>query len=312
MIDPTCRKELQGLASRPVLFDEPMARHASMGVGGPVDGFVRPADREELKGIVTFLREREIVFLPVGNCSNLIVRDGGFRGVLLSLEGLHRCGTAEESTDGAIIGVEAGVPLSRAVEFAAGEGLSGLEFCAGIPGSIGGGIKMNAGAWGKELKDVVTSIAVLNGQGCERSMPRDELAFEYRNLPLTEGSIILGAEIRLQRDLPREIRARVREYLGRRRDRHPLEYRSAGSIFKNPRDNPAGRLIEAAGLKGFTIGGAKISEKHANFIVNMGDACARDVTDLIERVQRRIYDEQGVVLQPEVKIIGDEGFQTDH
>lgn len=306
MIEPAWKKELRDIASGPVLFDEPMERHASMGVGGIVDGLIFPAHREELKGVVDLLRTREVPYIPVGNCSNLIVRDGGFRGVLLSLEGLHRCGTVDDSTDGAVLRVEAGLSLSRAVEYAAGEGLAGLEFCAGIPGSIGGGVKMNAGAWGRELKDVVSSITVLNGQGRERPMGREELAFEYRNLPLTEGTVILEADIRLQRDLPREIRQRVREYLARRRERHPLEYRSAGSVFKNPKEMPAGRLIEEAGLKGLSIGGAKISDKHANFIVNTGSARAGDVTDLIETVQRIVYERKGVRLQPEVKIIGDE------
>ncbi len=180
-----------------------------------------------------------------------------------------------------------------------------MEFCAGIPGSVGGAVRMNAGAYGGEIKDIVESVSLLDASGVIRAAAREELRFAYRNLDLPAETIIIGAAFRLRRGNGEKIAGRVREIIGMRREKHPLEFRNAGSVFKNPRDCPAGRLIEEAGLKGIRIGDAQVSEKHGNFIVNRGQATAEEILRLIALIQRRVFERTGNTLETEVKIIGE-------
>ena len=298
---------LSAIVAGKVLFDEPMSAHTSMGVGGRADALVFPDTDEELGNLVTFLRKEGIAFLPVGNGTNLIVRDGGYRGALVSLERLRKIEIARVEESGDVLAhAQAGVSCAGLVDFALRESLTGIEFCAGIPGSVGGGVRMNAGAWGREVKDVISSVTILDAGGRIEEIARKDLLFEYRNLDLPPGAIITGATFRLATGDRTAIRERISEIMAKRRERHPLTVRSAGSVFKNPPGNTAGKMIEEAGLKGLRIGGAEISEKHANFIVNRGGATAADVIALIDEVRKRILDARGILLEPELKIIGDE------
>ncbi len=303
--DEPWRGELRARMAGKILFDEPAEGHTSIGVGGTIDALCFPESEGELAPLVAFLRARGIPFLPVGNWTNLIVRGSGYRGVLISTTGLHSLKASDGEDGGVRLDAQAGLPLSELVNLAVREALTGMEFCAGIPGSVGGAVRMNAGAFGGEMKDVCLAVRLLDPQAEVRTAPRTELSFSYRNLDLPAESIIIGAAFSLRRGNGEEIARRVREIISLRRGKHPLEFRSAGSIFKNPREVPAGKLIEQAGLKGLRIGDAQVSEKHGNFIVNRGRATAEELLGLIELVQRRVYEATGHALEPEVRIIGE-------
>ncbi len=289
------------------LFDEPMSLHTSMGVGGKTDALVFPDNVEKLRGLVAILLEEKVPFIPVGKGTNLIVRDGGYRGVLISLDKLRKIEATDlDDKTGVAVYAEAGVSCSALVDFSVKESLTGLEFCAGIPGSVGGGVKMNAGAWGRELKDVVSSVCILEGNGDPRKIDKKSLRFSYRNLELSQGAIIFGVSFDLIRGEGDAISEKIKGFVASRKDRHPLNYRSAGSVFKNPPGYPAGRIIDEMGLKGMQKGGAQISEKHGNFIINMGGANASDIIALVDSIRKRVLDEKGIMLEPEIKIIGDD------
>jgi len=301
----TFRGELRQLLSGDILFDEPAERHTSIGVGGGIDALLFPEDERELSNVIGYLRRWEVPFLPVGNGTNLIVRDGGFRGALVSLARLRSLSLRDEGKGNVLLLVGAGCPLSELVSVAMQEALTGMEFCAGIPGSVGGAIRMNAGAYGGEIKDIVEFVHLLDASGETRTAARDELPFAYRTLDLPAETIIIGAAIRLRRGETEKIAERVREIIGMRTEKHPLEFRNAGSVFKNPRDCPAGRLIEEAGLKGIRIGDAQVSEQHANFIVNRGHATAADILRLVALIQQRVLEQTGRTLETEIQIIGE-------
>jgi len=304
--DREAREAIKKIVSGRIVFDEPMSCHTSMGVGGPVDLLVFPESIEELTGLVSHLAKNNIPFLPVGNCTNLIVRDGGFRGALISLKGLQKVNIQAGGGDTVFVSAEAGVLLSRIVDLSVRESLSGVEFCAGIPGSVGGGVKMNAGAYGRELKDIIKSVSLFNGKGEVREIPGEALPFEYRNLGIPEGTTIAGATLRLSRGRKGEIQKRISEILEERKGKHPLEYRNAGSVFKNIPGCPAGQIIDELGIKGTRVGDAQVSEKHGNFIVNLGNAMASDVISLIEIVRQRVMEKRGIALDAEVKIVGED------
>jgi len=291
-----------------VFLREPMKRHTSMGVGGAADCLVFPRDGEEVRKLVFLFIQEGIPFIPLGNGTNLIVREKGYRGVFLSLRDLE-CMTHRDEEDRAVLVAEAGVPLSRLVQFAVSLSLAGLEFCAGIPGTVGGAIGMNAGAWGGEIKDVLRSLCFLNGSAVIRSVDREHLTFRYRSLDLPGGSVILEGTFVLVREEERVVREKVAGFLEKRKQRHPLDQRSAGSIFRNPPEGPAGKWIEEAGLKGLQVGGAMVSGKHGNFIVNRGDAGAEDVISLMRLVRDRVLEKTGIFLEPEVKIVGEDGWE---
>ncbi len=303
--DEIFRRELRQRMSGEILFDEPAERHTSIGVGGPIDALLFPEDTIEIKEIVHFLRGRQVPFLPVGNWTNLIVRDGGFRGALISLARLSGLSLREKGKEGVLLLAGAGCPLSELTSLAVREALTGMEFCAGIPGSVGGAIRMNAGAYGGEIKDIIESAILLDTSGVTRSAVREELHFTYRNLDLPAETIIIGATFLLRRGDGKRIVEHVRKNIEIRREKHPLEFRNAGSIFKNPRDCPAGRLIDESGLRGARIGDAQISEKHGNFIVNRGRATAEEILRLIALVQQRVFERTGHALETEVKIVGE-------
>ncbi len=305
-VDEVFGRQVRQMISGEVFFNEPMDHHASLGVGGKADVFACPENERELVGLVGFLVERGIPFYPVGNCTNLVVRDGGYRGVLISLKRLQGLEIRTDSVEETLLYAEAGVSLARLTEFALQESLAGLEFCAGIPGTLGGALRMNAGAWGSEMKDIVSSVRLLAPGREIEEIPRSRLSFSYRNLDFSGGGVITTALLALRRGRRESIKARVEEITAERKKRHPLTFRSAGSVFKNPPGTPAGRLIEETGLKGLRIGDAVVSEQHGNFIVNTRAARADDVIALIEIVRRTVKEQRGIKLETEVVIIGDE------
>ena len=307
MRDRTLRNTLSEIVAGKVLVDEPMSRHTSMRVGGPVDALVFPGNLEELSGVFKILQSFQTPFVPIGNGTNLIVKDGGYRGVVISLKDIKSIRLTERGAAQVALYADAGIALSEIVLLAAERSLTGMEFCAGIPGSIGGAVKMNAGAYGTEIKDTIETVDLMNGSGEIRECKRDMLKFSYRNLDLPESAIITGASFLLNRGIKKQIQDRITEIMGMRKAKHPLEYHNAGSIFKNPKGGiPAGQIIDELGLKGTQIGGAKISQKHGNFIVNVSNAKAGDILTLIDMVKNKVRQYRGIDLETEVKIIGED------
>ena len=306
MISQDLREIIERIISGPVLFDEPMSNYTSMGVGGAADIFLSPVTIKDLQTCISCLSDNKIPFIPVGNCTNLIVRDGGYRGAVISVKGLETVEVSKEEGDSVFLRAETGAHLSKLLELSVRKSLTGMEFCAGIPGSVGGGVKMNAGAYGKELKDVIAFVSLINGEGIIKDVARNNLQFEYRNLIVAEGTVIVSAVFGLRKGSQANIRDRISDIMGMRKSKHPLAYRSAGSVFKNPPDEPAGKIIDEVGLRGYRIGDAMVSKIHGNFIVNLGKATAKDIMLLIDIIQERVLGERGIRLEPEIKIIGDE------
>ncbi len=295
------KKWASGLIKGKVLFDTPMRQFTSMRVGGPADCLFFPKGVNELKKVIRCAGRKKIPFLVLGKGTNLVVRDKGVCGWVINLtQGMKKI-----QMDGEVINAEAGLSLQRLVQFSIRKGLTGLEPFFGIPGTVGGGLAMNAGAWGAELKDVLLSVTLMKegGEIVERS--RSRLRFSYRGLVIPPSWIILKGRFQLKKGKKEEILERVRSYSELRKKKQPLDYPSAGSIFKNPDEGPAGKWIEEAGLKGFRIGRAMVSERHANFIINLGKAKAEEVIRLMEFVEKKVYEEKGISLEREVKVVGE-------
>lgn len=300
------QKELRGVVKGEVLIDAQACRYTSLAVGGRIDALVFPADKADLAAAVRFLKSRSVPFLPLGNGTNVIVTDRGYRGALLGLAALRRLAIAKRGETEVVLEAQAGAPLAEVVSLCIREGLTGMEFCAGIPGSVGGAVRMNAGAYGGQIQDVLKEAEVMEASGHVTVLARDELSFSYRNLDLPAETIIIGATFSLKPREPAAVADRVREIIALRRERHPLDLPNAGSIFKNLPGIPAGRLIDEANLKGVRIGNAKVSERHANFIVNLGGATASDVLALARLVRQRVLETTGKDLEMEVRIIGEQ------
>ncbi len=292
-----------------ILWDSPMSQFSTLKVGGPADAVITVTNSADLKKLVNWLRNNEISWWVVGRGSNILVPDSGLAGVIIILEGefsaIDKISTAENTAEGVLIRAGGGCLLSKLVSYCTSESLSGLEFAAGIPGSIGGSIVMNAGAWGSEIGSLVDSVMLMDNTGNIFSEPAKNLGFSYRKWSMPHHTIVLSATFSLKPGTRDDIKSACRKYQDLRRKKQPLAEPSAGSFFKNPPDDSAGRLIEATGLKGFTIGGAKISEKHANFIVNTGNASAADILNLMQLVQQQVYEQFGIKLEPEVHILGE-------
>lgn len=297
-------EELRGvLGSDAVRLEEPMKAHTSFRIGGPAELFLTPENAAQIAETIQILRRYEIPVFILGNGSNLLVRDKGIRGAVVQLSG--RMSALE--TDGTALYAEGGALLSAAVAKAAEAGLTGLEFASGIPGSIGGAVMMNAGAYGGEMKDVLESVDVLTQDLRRETLPVGQLGLSYRHSSLAErGDIVLGARFQLEQGDLQAIQARMAELAEQRREKQPLQYPSAGSTFKRPEGYFAGKLIQDAGLKGKTIGGAQVSEKHAGFLINTGSATAGEMLELIAFCQRTVEEKFGVRLETEVKIVGEE------
>lgn len=299
------REALRSVMKGKILIDEPLKDHTSMGVGGTAAALAYPLNGGELRALVDFLRTNSIPFCILGNGTNVIFGDGGFPGAVVAMEELSSLSLAEGTGPKGLLRAEAGAGLGNLVELACRNGLTGLEFCAGIPGTVGGALMMNAGAFGQTMSDCVVGITIIAPAGDISYPRRSQLEFSYRKLHLPEGAVIQEAEFALEKADEKAILARIRENLSWRRERHPLEYRSAGSIFKNPVGQPAGQIIDRLGLKGRKIGDAQVSRQHGNFIVNLGRARAEDVITLIEEVKKTVREATGIHLEEEVRIMGD-------
>jgi UDP-N-acetylmuramate dehydrogenase len=290
--------------------NEPLSKHTSFRIGGPADLFACPADREDLISLVRQIRKLNSPSFILGGGTNLLVRDGGFRGVVISLERLDTIRIEREyrSVGGnfAIMFAEAGAPLARLHVFSIEQGLTGLEYATGIPGTVGGAVRMNAGTSLGETGDIVESVSLITPDGEPVSRGREQMGFGYRTAKIPEGHIVADVRFVLRRGDKEKIRDTVQRQQEQRRERQPWGSPNAGSVFKNPHEMAAGKLIEEAKLKGRRVGDAQVSEKHANFIVNLGHATAKDVLDLMEIVKRTVLDTKGVRLEPEIKIVGED------
>lgn len=285
-----------------IKYNEPMKNHTSFKVGGPADILILPKTPHQVEAAVKLCRKYDIKFYIMGNGSNLIVKDGGYRGVIIKLTCLNNV-----SADGEYLIAEAGASLSFAAKEALKYSLKGMEFASGIPGTVGGAVTMNAGAYGPEIKDIIDHAIVMDMDGNEFKLNRDELELSYRHSIIqTNNYVVLEAVFKLEAGNYDEIKDRMDDLNRRRAEKQPLNYPSAGSTFKRPTGYFAGKLIEDAGLKGMINGGASISEKHAGFVINHDNATAKDVLGLITRVQKLIKEKFDVDLEPEVRIIGEE------
>ena len=296
-----------------ILYDEPMAAHTTMRVGGPADRMAVVQTEEELRETLISCTRQGIPCTVIGKGSNLLVGDAGYRGtVILTAGSLNGTEVVREETDTVLIGAKSGVVLMALSVFAAEQGLSGLEFASGIPGTVGGAVRMNAGAYGGEMRDVTAEVTLLGRDGTVRSVSGEEMRFSYRHSVLMEtGEIVLSARFRLRRGDRTEIRRTMDELLEKRRSKQPLEYPSAGSTWKRPEGYFAAKLIEEAGCKGLSVGDAQISEKHAGFLINKGHATAAQIRSLMREVERRVYESSGVRLTPEVELLGEWEEETE-
>ncbi|MEN8182653.1 MAG: UDP-N-acetylmuramate dehydrogenase [Myxococcota bacterium] len=302
MIGPAARAALEAALGERVRFHAPMSRHTSLRVGGPAEAFATPADRRELAALLGICAEHDLPHTLVGHGFNTLVLDGGVEGVVLQLSRFRRL---EERPGGRVL-AEAGVSHSQLTRFCSERGLSGLEFGAGIPGTVGGWLAMNAGIAEREIGDATCELEVMTPTGgAIRRLGRESLVFRYRGLRgLAPGSVILSGLLAVVPADASVVRTEVERLLAKRAATQPLHVPSCGSVFKNPPGDYAGRLIEAAGLKGERCGDAEISTLHANFIANRGRARATDVLALVERAQERVLRDLGVRLEPEVRMLG--------
>lgn len=287
--------------SEQVFCEEPMSRHTTFRTGGPADILVTPK-AEQIGEIIALCKKEQIPWTVIGNGSNLLVGDGGIRGVVLEI-GKQM---SEISIEGTKITAGAGAMLSAIASKAAAQELTGLEFASGIPGSLGGAVVMNAGAYGGEMKDVLTEVTVLTPEGMFLTLPVAELDLSYRHSIIPErGYLVVSAVLELHLGKAEEIRAVMEDLKEKRVSKQPLEYPSAGSTFKRPEGYFAGKLIQDAGLRGFQVGGAQVSEKHCGFVINRDQATSADICNLMEQVSEIVFEKFGVHLEAEVKKIGE-------
>ena len=285
-----------------ILTEEPMSRHTTFRIGGEAACFIRISSEEQLRKLIPYFENVGVEYFVLGKGSNLLVGDKGYPGVILQISDACQQIEAEENR----LQVQAGAALSKVALFAMERGLEGLEFAAGIPGTVGGGVVMNAGAYGGEMKQVVESVRVLSSEGEILTLDNDTMEFGYRTSIIRNRNFtVLSVTFRLREGNREEIRARIEDFQKRRMEKQPLNYPSAGSTFKRPEGYFAGKLIMDAGLRGFQIGDARVSDKHCGFVVNVGKATARDVTDVIEEVQERVRERFGVSLEREVIYLGE-------
>lgn len=294
--------ELQNVMGGSGIFmEEPMKKHTTFRVGGPADVLVQP-DETALAAILVLCRQYHVSYSFIGNGSNLLVGDKGIRGVVIEMT--DPMGNIE--VDGTKITAQAGAMLSKIANTAASNGLGGMEFAAGIPGSVGGAVVMNAGAYGGEMKDIIERVYVLDENGAQLELDRDALDLGYRHSCIPEKKyIVTKVVLELVPRNEAEIRSEMKELNEKRAEKQPLQYPSAGSTFKRPEGYFAGKLIMDAGLRGYQVGGAQVSEKHCGFVINKGDATAADICQLMQDVADKVQAQFGVVLEPEVKMIGE-------
>lgn len=291
------------LAPDQIKTDEDMGRHTTFRTGGTADYYVEPGNKSELAAVLRLCRLEDMPYYIVGNGSNLLVSDRGYHGVIVAMG--HRA-WSDIRVEGTRIRAGAGALLSAIAKHALKASLTGLEFAAGIPGTLGGAVVMNAGAYGSEMKNVLASVTVLTTEGGAMTIGAPDLELGYRtSCILKKGYVVLEAELELDNGSQEKIRAAMDDLASQRKSKQPLEYPSAGSTFKRPEGYFAGKLIQDAGLRGFMVGGAQISEKHCGFVINRDHATAADVMNLCREVQRRVYETAGVRMEMEVKTLGE-------
>ncbi len=284
-----------------IRIDEPMNKYTTFKIGGPADILIKPTTKEELVSIVEICNEEGAPYYIIGNGSNLLVSDDGYRGVIIQLYKEFQEITLEEN----VIYAQSGALLSKIATTASKNNLAGMEFAHGIPGTLGGAVTMNAGAYGGEMKDIIVSCDVMTREGEIFTLSKDELELGYRTSIIAKKDyIVIGASLKLQSGNIQDILDNMKDYAGRRKDKQPLDKPSAGSTFKRPEGHFAGKLIMDSDLRGFQVGGARVSDKHCGFVVNEGNATAKDVINLIEEVTKVVDKKYGIVLEPEVKMLG--------
>ena len=292
----------QYVAPQDIFEKEPMSRHTTFRVGGEADALLKIRSKEQLEKLIPYFKMVELPYFVIGNGSNLLVGDKGYRGIILQLSD----GMDQIRVEGCRLTVQAGCLMSQVARAAYENSLTGFEFASGIPGSIGGGVVMNAGAFDGELKQVVTRVWVLNEDGEVWILDNQDMEFGYRTSVIKKRPfVVVQVELELETGNPEQIKAKMDELNQRRRDKQPLQYPSAGSTFKRPEGYFAGKLIMDAGLRGYSIGGACVSEKHCGFVINKGNATAADVAEVIREVQERVKDRFGVTLETEVIFLGE-------
>lgn len=296
-------EQLKALLGDAIACDVPMCDYTSFKIGGKADCVLFAKNEEQLRIALQFCGENKLPYFVMSNGSNLLVSDRGMRQLVIMI----REGFEEIRVEGNFIYAGAGAKLARVAEAAAEASLTGLEFSFGIPGRLGGALTMNAGAYGGEMVQVVRSVRIMEKDGTIHDVPAHDLAFGYRTSRIAEGRIALSCVMELKKGVEAEIREKMATYQQARKDKQPLQYPSAGSVFKRPVGYYAGALIEQANLKGASVGGAQVSEKHAGFIINKGGATCQDVLDLIDFVQKKVYETSGVKLETELRPVGDLG-----
>lgn len=290
------------MAAENIKENEPMKNHTSFQVGGPADLFLRPQSREELQAALEICKESEKAFYIMGNGSNLIVRDKGYGGIIINTKALNQV-----KSQGTSLIAEPGISLKDLANIALEKKLTGLEFASGIPGSLGGAVTMNAGAYDGEMKQVIKSITVISEEGDLKTIPAEACLFGYRSSILQDHHwVLVSVELTLKKGDEQAIAAKMRELNSQRQTKQPLEYPSAGSTFRRPEGYYAGKLVQDAGFKGYAIGGAQVSEKHSGFVINKGGATAADILNLIGAIQAGVKAQFGVDLKTEVIVIGND------
>ena len=286
-----------------IVLDEALNQHTTFKIGGKAKYFTEPSNIEELQQSIAYAKEQGVPYFVLGNGSNILAKDEGFEGLVIVTTNMNQMERRGEN----YIYASAGTRLSVLAGFAAEQGLSGLEFAGGIPGTVGGGVYMNCGAYGGEIAQSICKVTYLDSDGDIKEIPAQELQLSYRHSIFKEHRdwVIIGAEFCLQQGNRAEIEAKMREMNGARRAKQPLEYPSAGSTFKRPDGHFAAKLIEDCGLKGLTVGGAQVSEKHAGFVINKGGATAADVLNLIDKIKEIVYEKTGVMLECEIQCLGE-------
>ena len=288
--------------SENVIFDEPMSAHTSFKIGGNADAFASITDVDEIRALIKYCKNKDIPYMIMGNGTNMLVSDKGIRGLVIQVGN----GMQDYKIDGETVYAQAGILMSALSKKILKAELTGFEPLSGIPGTLGGGIYMNAGAYGGEIKDIVDEVTYVNSNGEVKTVKNKDIGFSYRHSMFEdEKCVILSAFLKLKKGDAAVIKSAMDDYNKRRSDKQPLNMPSAGSTFKRPEGYFAGKLIEDSGLVGYSIGGAQVSEKHAGFVVNRGGATAQDVLDLVEHIQKTVNEKFGVKLEPEIRLIGE-------
>jgi UDP-N-acetylmuramate dehydrogenase len=305
MVDDKLRESLRTeISGAQIRYDESMTYYTSLHMGGPADVLITPPDIKSLSQALEIMRRLGLPSLPIGGGTNLLVRDGGIEGAVLSMNDLKGLETTSEDGGGVDLRVEAGLPLQHLVGFSKKMGLRGVEGLAGIPGTVGGAVSGNSGAFGYEMKDVIKDVTLIEDGWNVKIRKKEQIAFRYRSADLKRDDVVVAADIRLLKDSPEAVAERIEGFLKEKKATQPLGQRTAGCVFKNPPEEAAGRLIEQAGFKGIRVGDIEVSPVHANFFVNRGEGSAEDFLRLMEKVAKKVKTDFGIVLEPEIKIVG--------